>query len=192
MSAGRVRAATASGQRSANAGRPPLRTPAPRPRASRASRASQAAPGPTPRAVRPRPHVRATSSPATGTGAVRRARRSRARARRPRSASRGQPRRPSGRADSSSEDEPDAADGLDERRFAELPAQVRDVAVDDVRLGVAPPDNGERLLPRDDMTGVAEQQRKEVGLAPTELEPPVAARDDARVERERDVSVAED
>ena len=115
--------------------RPPRPSPASLRPASRARRASSAARAPTMRAERSRlrgcedvwssPRRRCAGDEDVDGEAEddhRDERRGRGRENRP---------QPGG---SSPEHEPDAAHGVDQRRLAELPAQVRDVAVDDVRV----------------------------------------------------------
>src|SRR5262249_10140407 len=87
------------------------------------------------------------------------------------------------------EPEPDAAHGVDQRRLAELAAQIGDVAVDGVerRLALAAPHLLERSLARDDDARVAQQQLQQLGLAAGQLELLPAAAGDAGVEVEREV-----
>ena len=66
----------------------------------------------------------------------------------------------------------DAPYRLDQRRIAELPPEIRDVAIDDVeaRCGRPTPDPVERHLARDDVPGVAEQQLEQVCFSRAEIE----------------------
>ncbi len=73
------------------------------------------------------------SGRARGADAARRARRRPSRARRPRASSRPPRRESSAGGCSSADHEPDAAHGLDQRRLAQLAAEVRHVAIDGVR-----------------------------------------------------------
>src|SRR4051812_6250776 len=91
------------------------------------------------------------------------------------------------------EPEADAAHGVDQRRLAELAAQVGDVAVDRVHrhLALAAPHLLERELAGDDAAGVAHEQREQLGLAARQLEVPARAARRAGVEVERDVGERE-
>ena len=91
------------------------------------------------------------------------------------------------------EPEADAAHGVDQRRVAELAAQVGDVAVDDVRrrLALAAPHLLERELAGDDAARVAQQQREQLGLAAGELEVAAAAAGGAGLGVEREVGERE-
>ena len=82
---------------------------------------------------------------------------------------------------------------MDQRRVAELAAQVGDVAVDDVHrhLALAAPDLLERELAGDDAAGVAQQQREQLGLAAGQLEIAPAALRRAGVDVEREVGERE-
>src|SRR5262249_49985675 len=65
-----------------------------------------------------------------------------------------------------------AADGLDQRRLAELRAQIRDVPVDNVqaRRGRASPDSLQGKLPGDNSAAVEQEQLEQVGLSGAESE----------------------
>src|SRR6516165_10649966 len=59
---------------------------------------------------------------------------------------------------------------LDQRRVSELAPQACDVAVDNVRLGGAVPDLGDRQLPRDELSGGAQQDLEQLRLPAGQLE----------------------